>query len=644
MHYYRVAVARGLGPNDEGILIYHAQTKLPEGALVAVPFGKREIAGVVWQATEKPAFATKAVARALPLPPLTAARRQFLSWLADYYAASLPSVVALSLPSSLAKLQVPPEATEPAGKAALSLPPLTADQARVTADIMGSAARTHFLHAETGAGKTRIYREQAEAALEAGHSVLILVPEIALSTQTHHQLMNMLEGPVELYHSGLAGAARRRLWCEALTGDQPRIWLGTRSALLLPIAKPGLIVIDECHDNSYKQASAPRYRATHAAAELSRLTGAKLILGSATPPVADIYVAGLKSAPIHRITEPIRPAAKTKLTVVDLRDKAPRRSASAPWLSQAMEDGIAAALSRNEQALIYLNRRGSAPLILCGHCGWQALCANCGLPQTYHGDHHRRRCHACNRSEPMPGSCPECGEPELLLKGCGTKEIERLLQVRFPHARLLRLDRDNFKAGQFGETYQALRRGEVDILIGTQMIAKGFDLPGVSFVGVVHADAPLSLPDFAAGERTFQLLYQVIGRGGRGGRYHEAVIQTYRPDHPAIAAGIKRDWQAFYRSELEARRSSGFPPFRFAAKITCRKPSDRAAEKALAGIVAELPPGVRSLGPGPAMHAKSGSSRIWNLILLSSSRRLLGGVARSLPSGCIADLDPTDLL
>lgn len=639
-----MAVARALGPNDKGLLTYAAAQELPLGSLVMVPFGNRAAqAGIIWAKAAKPGFKTKAIERILPVRPLSSKRRQFIGWLADYYGSGLASAVQLALPPDLSTFKEAETDGLVTEKTDGNPPPLTADQQRVLDAISKATGRTHILHAVTGAGKTRIYQELATATLKAGRDVLILVPEIALSTQTHGQLNNRFGASVELYHSRLPAGRRRKLWIQALESNRPAgVWLGTRSALFLPLDRLGLIVIDECHDNSYKHSAPPRYQAVYAAAELARLYSAKLIMGSATPAVNDIYYATLKGLPVHHIRQPVRPVA-AKVELVDLRDKSLRSEASA-WLSRKLVDELAACLERGDQALLFLNRRGHASLILCANCGWQALCPNCHLPQTYHADRHQRVCHVCNRKQPMLINCPDCGGAELLLRGCGTKEIERQVAKLFPEARLLRLDSDNFKAAQFKASYQALRRREVDIIIGTQMAAKGFDLPGITLVGVIHADAPLSLPDFAAAERTYQLLHQVIGRGGRGGDRLSVVVQTYRPNHPIVQAAIRRDWQSFYESELLSRRAGGFPPYRFILKISVRRPSDQAAATALDKIIDSLPKGVRWLGPGPALHHKKGKLRVWNLVIFSRSRRLLLTLANQVPDKYITDMDAIDLL
>lgn len=644
--YYEVLVARSFGQRGGKLLTYHSTDQLARGQIITVPYGATTSLGVIWAKVKQPPdFATKALSRVLPLPVLPATYISLLEWLSAYYATSLGLVLRAALAPRLASLPENFQAITTGTQAApVRLPALTADQRRVLKAIQAAPNTAQWLHAETGSGKTRIYMELARKCLAAGQDALILVPEISLSSQTREQFETMFGEQVSWLHSRLADSARRALWCQALTADRPaRVWLGTRSSLFLPLSQVGLIVIDESHDGSYKQDSVPRYHAAHVASRLAQLHGARLILGSATPSVNDIYLAERKQLPIHHIDQPIKGQTPTKLEVVDMRQYRPNWSQTR-WLSPPLESALQATLRRGEQAIIFLNRRGSASLILCSHCGWQALCAYCHLPQTYHSDSHQRVCHACNRRETMFSSCPNCGEPELLLRGCGTKELERLLGNRFPSAQVLRLDQDSARPGQFDATYHAMHSGRVDIIVGTQMIAKGFDLPRVTMIGVVHADAALSLPDFAASERTFQLLYQVVGRGGRHRPRNHVVIQTYRPDHPAIRFALARDWHGFYAQELAARRQTGFPPHNFLLQISCRRPTAGAAQRTLATIAKNVPAGVRVLGPSPAFHGRSGQQHIWQLACLAKQRSALIDIVNRLPSDCQADLDPDDLL
>lgn len=644
MNYVEVVVSQSFGEKDAGKLTYHAGTFLAPGSLVVVPHGKKEVAGVVWSADcGRPSFKTKSIIRSLDLPPLSNLRREWLEWISGYYASGLSKIVAAVLPSGLSRLKESNLSEDLQGPDLGYLPALTDDQQRVLRAINKKGPTTHWLHAETGAGKTRIYLELARQALHRDKNVLILIPEIALAAQTYDELTETYGHSTILYNSQLPLSQRRNIWIQASSQThRPRIWIGTRSALFLPISNLGLIVIDESHDPSYIQEQAPRYQAPHIAAKLAQLSHANLILGSATPSISEIYLGHQKNLPVHRIYDPVRKPKESKVEVVDLRSLS-NRSKFSPWISRQLESGLEDTLRRHEQAILFINRRGNSPLVLCGHCGWQATCGHCHLPLTYHADKYLLSCHICGRLEKAVMNCPNCNEPDLLFKGCGTKEVELILKKRFPQARLLRFDSDNIKASEAAEAYHSMKKGQVDFIIGTQMIVKGFDLPRVSLIGLIHADAGMSMPDFSSMERSFQLIYQAVGRSGRHSATNHVIVQSFRPDHPVITAAIKHDWDGFYKFELQQRKSNNFPPFRFTIKLTARKTSENAARKILSAMIPRLKDLVY-LGPAPALHSRSGKYHIWNLVLLSHSRQRLLEIANKLPAGVHAELDPTDWL
>ncbi len=640
-YYFEVVVARSFGKQDQGRLTYHHTARIKPGAIATVPYGKIYALAIVLNETTKPKFATKPVKLIHNLPPLPKTTLDLMLWLADYYACGLAMAAKLILPSSL--LQNPKKLL-PAKplKTSTKLPDLSADQFATINKINKAGPGLSILHGETASGKTRIYRELIDQTIKSGRDAIILVPEIALSTQVHFQLTEMLDCPTHWYHSQLKQTQRRALWLEALGPHQPAAWIGARSAVFLPLAKLGLIIIDEFHDSSYKQASGIYYRAVHVAARLAKLTRAKLVLGSATPSIGDYYLADAKRRPIYRITDPVQGPIQKDIKIVDMKKS--KMSGGDRWLSREMLEGIESTLAISEQAIIFLNRRGSAGLMFCGDCGWQATCPNCQLPQTYHGDKNIRQCHVCGRSEPVVLQCPACGSADILTRGVGTKDITAKLQKHFPKAKIYRLDRDSFKASEFEEVYKKLESGDIDIVVGTQMIGKGFDLPRVSFIGLVHGDASLSLPDFAANERTYQLIHQVIGRGGRRIGRVRVVIQTFRPDHPAIEKALAGDWQAFYEQELASRQATGFPPFRYLLKLTCSGKSDKSASQALQRLADSVDKSLRVLGPAPALYSRDGRAFRWQLVILSPDRRILSDLASNLPAGIVADLDPINLL
>ncbi len=317
------------------------------------------------------------------------------------------------------------------------------------------------------------------------------------------------------------------------------------------------------------------------------------------------------------------------------------------FLSLELIKAVEQALARSEQSLLYLNRRGTARLVLCESCGWQATCPHCDVPLTYHGDHHELRCHSCSYHTATPAACPTCGHPNVLFKTAGTKAVVDEVGRLFPNARVARFDTDNAKADRFEQHYEAVKRGDVDILVGTQLLAKGLDLPRLSTLGVLLADTSLYMPDFSAEERTFQLISQVLGRIGRGHVTGRAVIQTYHPEHPVLIDALSGDYRHFYETELAARKQFLFPPFCYLLKLTVRRASITSAEAAALKLKAEIETGgykVRVEGPAPSFYERFQDKYQWQLIIKARERPELLRIIASLPANCSYDIDPTDLL
>jgi primosomal protein N' (replication factor Y) len=416
--------------------------------------------------------------------------------------------------------------------------------------------------------------------------------------------------------------------------------------LFSPIQKPGLIVLDEAHEGAYKQEQAPHYQTGRAAAYLAGLSRSSLVLGSATPSISDYYLAEQKNKPIVTLQHLARPNdyAESKITVVDRKDHS--LFSRSPFLSLELIAAIETALARDEQSLLYLNRRGTARLILCENCGWQATCPHCDVPLTYHGDHHELRCHSCSYHTASPGSCPACKHPNILFKTAGTKAVVDEIERLFPNARVARFDTDNLKAERFEQHYDAVKRGDVDVLVGTQLLAKGLDLPRLSTLGVLLADTSLYMPDFSAEERTFQLISQVLGRIGRGHVAGRAVIQTYHPDHPVLVAALAGDYERFYRSELVSRQRFMFPPFCYLLKLTVRRASIKAAETAAGKLYDEIAGHYKVLveGPAPSFYERFQNKYQWQLVVKARDRSELLKIIAALPANWSYDIDPLDLL
>jgi primosomal protein N' (replication factor Y) len=643
-YFYLVAPTAVVRTTDYAYT-YHSDTQLAVGTLVRISVGKKLTNGVVIKPiAQKPSFQTKAVGEVLVETPLPAPLIKLAQWLSEYYASHFALVLQTLLPSGLQKnrRETKKELSYPKRKRTKII--LNDDQASALSLINKQSEGTVLLHGVTGSGKTQVYIEAVKHAAGAGRSAIILVPEIALTPQLVAEFANHFTNLI-VTHSGLTEAQRHHAWLKALQSTEPTVVIGPRSALYLPLKNLGIIVIDECHEPSYKQEQSPRYSALRAASILARAHKAKLILGSATPSVADYYLAGQSKAPIIRLAKPAAQLQPVEVKVVDLKTK--QSFLRHRFLSNELLAAIDRALENRYQILLFHNRRGTAPTTLCEHCGWSAHCPNCFLPQTLHADAHELRCHLCGLAQRVPPACPECHEPTVVFKGIGTKLIETEITKLYPKARIARFDADTSEAEAVHNRYQELYDGDIDIMIGTQMLAKGLDIPRLALVGVVQADSGLVLPDYTSEERVFQLLYQVIGRAGRGEHPGEVIIQTYQPDHPVVQAAIARDYPRFYEAEIAAREHGRFPPFRYLLKLTCSYKTESGAINASQKLARELRstyPNLEILGPTPSFYERLGGNYRWQLVVKASQRTDLVNIAKNVPAGWMADIDPASLL
>jgi primosomal protein N' (replication factor Y) (superfamily II helicase) len=645
MYYYSVWVRSNRYHGQEP-LTYGSSQNLAVGNIVSVELQKQLVLGVVSGSTSRPRFQIKEIAEVLDLPPLPAHLLKLAGWMQTYYPAPLGVLTQQILPASFTKPQLEKTVDKKFAAPDLTkLPSLTNEQQAALAAMVDRDS--YVLHGTTGSGKTRLYIELAAQAVANSKSALILTPEISLTTQLANSFRAAFDERVLVMHSQQTPAERHRAWLACLRAKQPVVVIGPRSALFAPVAKLGLIVLDEAHEAAYKQEQTPQYQTGRVAAYLSRLSRATLVLGSATPSLSDYYLAKQKQKPVIKLKQLAQAGTHpvSEVAVVDRKDLALFNRS--PYLSQPLIAAVEAALARGQQSLLYLNRRGTARLVMCEHCGWQASCPHCDLPLTYHGDHHQLRCHSCNYHAASPGNCPDCGHASVIFKTAGTKAIVEDVQRLFPSARIQRFDTDNLKAERFEQQYEAVRRGEVDILVGTQLLAKGLDLPKLSTLGVLLADTSLYLPDFSAQERTFQLISQVLGRIGRGHVAGRAVIQTYHPDHPVFQAAISNDYEGFYESEMASRRQFLFPPFCYLLKISVRRASIKAAEAAALQIKANIEATgrrVRVEGPAPSFYERFQNKYQWQLVVKAVNRGELLKTIPDLPQNCSYDLDPLDLL
>ncbi len=640
MYFYEVWVRSNHYRGNAG-LTYSSNNTIAIGKIVSVPLRDELVSAVVMAKASRPKMKTKLISSVSDLPALPNSTLKLMRWLHEYYPSPIGVITQQFVPPGLMNLkEVLPEASA-AQTSTTHLPKLTSEQLESIAKMQTSD--TYLLHGRTGSGKTRIYMELALLELARGRSVIILTPEISLTTQLEGEFRAVFAQQVILMHSTLSPKIRAERWAAILTQTNPVVVIGPRSVIFSPIKKLGLIIIDEEHEPAYKQQQAPYYVTSRVAAHLREIQDAKLVLGSATPLVSDYFLAQARNKPVIRLTKLAKQdsTAQLEVIVVDCRDRS--TFARSPYFSNSLIEAVNVAQAAGEQSLLYLNRRGTARAVVCGNCGWQARCPRCDLPLTYHGDSHSMRCHVCGYSSAAPTTCPDCKLPEVKYLSIGTKAVVTEAERLFPGAKIVRFDSDQARSERLEQRYKEIRDGGADIIVGTQLLAKGLDLPRLSVVGVMLADTSLQIPDFSASERTYQLLSQVIGRVGRGHRKGTAIIQTYQPEAGAILAATTDSWKQFYESELEERKAFGYPPYKHLLKLTLSRSSPQSAEKA-AQILASGLAGVKVDGPAPAFHEKQASKYRWQIVVRADKRSKLIEIIHHLPSGWSWDIDPNDLI
>jgi primosomal protein N' (replication factor Y) (superfamily II helicase) len=546
----------------------------------------------------------------------------------------------------------------PADPASLSL---TREQAqaldRVREQISSGKFGVLLLHGVTGSGKTEVYIRAIEHALSRRRPALMLVPEINLTPAMTSLFASRFGSRVAVLHSGLGSRDREAQWHRIRHGGADVV-IGTRSAVFAPLDRPGLVIVDEEHDSSYKQEEAPRYHGRDVAIVRAQQAGATVVLGSATPALESRYHADSGKYQLLELESRVaeRPLAATE--IIDMRQEF-TETGRASFLSRRLVEEISTRLGHQEQTLILLNRRGYSAFVICRSCGKAIECDNCSIALTHHRRMGRLLCHYCGFSRAVPRSCPLCGGEHLYFMGEGSERVEDTLARHFPGARIGRLDRDTARGRGSAEVIlKAFREHQLDILVGTQMIAKGHDIHGVTLVGVISADVGLARPDFRAAERTFQLLTQVAGRAGRGERLGEVLIQTYYPDHYAIKAAAAQDYSQFYQQELRFREIMHYPPFAALANVMVKSTSAESALKLTEKLGRHLEKqhgaGLRILGPAAAPIARLKKSYRYHFLIKADRRGALRKVllscrdfatAEQFPAASlIIDVDPQSLL
>jgi primosomal protein N' (replication factor Y) len=645
--------------------VYKTDEAVEAGCRVVVPFRNREVEGfVVALGAQPPAIEIHSIARIVDRSPLLRSDvLELCRWISNYYVSPLGEVLKGALPPGISPKHVlKPVDHRTAGRsqrvAAVAPLQLTAEQAAALDAIRTAHGfQAMLLHGVTGSGKTEVYMQAVEYCLAAGKSSLILVPEIGLTPQLTDRFAERFPGQTAILHSSLSKRQRIDEWLRINAGEAP-IAIGTRSAVFAPLDRIGLIVVDEEHETSYKQEEIPRYNARDTAVMRAKLARAVALLGSATPSMESFRNA--EAGKYRRIVMMTRVEDRMlpNVEIVNMRQEYAAAGKQVIF-SRELLQAVAARLQRREQTMILLNRRGYAAFLLCRRCGFTFQCGSCSVTLTYHRAIDKLLCHYCGFARRPQARCPECGSEYIHYIGEGTERLESELKKTYPEARIGRMDRDTMRhMRDFQRVLGGFRNGEIDILVGTQMIAKGHDFPRVTLVGVIGADAPLTLPDFRAAERTFQLLTQVAGRSGRGDQPGEVVIQTYFPDHYTFQFAITQRFEDFYAREARYRKVMFYPPFAVLAAVLVTA-ADSARAEALAreigGFLDSLrSSAVRILGPAPAPVERIKRLHRQQLLIKSTSRAVLHDMLQRLqayaeenkisPGRVIIDVDPVSLL
>ena len=558
----------------------------------------------------------------------------------------------------LAKLTLV-DAARPLTPLAKVVPVLNASQQAAFDTISAALTQAEFaaflLQGVTGSGKTEVYLRSIEATLALGRSALLLVPEIGLTPQVAAQFSSRFGDRVAILHSAFTDSERAQQWRRIRQG-QATVVVGTRSGVFAPVPNLGLVLVDEEHDGSYKQEETPRYNGRDVAVVRAQLEGAVVVLGSATPSLESKHNVEREKYRFLELPERIERRPMPDVEVVDMRVEFLETKKSVTF-SRRLVELINQRLDDGEQVMLLLNRRGFSTSVACRSCGERVTCINCAVALTFHRRDRRMLCHYCGHAERVPSTCPKCGSEHLYFLGTGAEKVEDELHGLFPRARIARMDRDTVTTKRHFETIlQGFREKNYDILVGTQMIAKGHDIPNVTLVGIVSGDIGLGLPDFRAAERTFQLLTQAAGRAGRGELPGQVVIQTINPDHYAIECAAAQDYARFYQKEIEFRRFMRYPPFAALANVVLRHEKQEEALR-MSGEVANLldppPPNLRVLGPAEAPVARLRNEFRYQLLLKTSSRKLLAEILMRIrrhavehkwgATALVIDVDPLTL-
>lgn len=653
---YNIIPSIKLPANKNQVFSYFSKQQIQPGQIVEIPFRGKKINGLVFslnnQSIQGLRFKPKDIIRQIENFNLTSKQIKLAIWISEYYHTSIAYVIKLMLPK-IVKQRIKEKPTE---LQSIPYPKLTKEQQLVFEKINNHKGhKTFLIHGVTGSGKTEIYLKLIQEQINQNKQSIVLVPEISLTPQTIRRFsQHFSQDKIAILHSRLSTGEKFTQW-QKIHSNQAKIIIGPRSAAFAPVQDIGLIIIDEEHDSSFKQYDQnPRYHAISIAIKLAQLSNAKVVLGSATPSVESYFKAEQK---IYTLLElPDRFTANSimpKVEIVDMREEFKKKNFSI--FSEKLQKELDIIIKNNRQALLYINRRGLATFVNCRDCGYIAKCKNCDIPLTFHLYHQNNlRCHYCNYTTQTPITCPKCKSSAIKYFGTGTEKVEQELQKMYKYVKIFRMDSDTTKTKHsHAQIYNDFRLKKANILIGTQMITKGWDLPAIDLIGVISSDVGLNLPDFKTQEKTFQLLTQIAGRTGRGTSPGKVIFQTYNPENFVVRTAAKHDFVSFYKNEIKTRQELDYPPFVKLIKLIYKNPDpDKAqyeANKLYKIITSKFPTSdlrflTFVLGPAPSFFAKIQGRYIWQIIIKLKNFKYKDQLLKQIPNDWIIDINPDSLL
>lgn len=655
IHYVKVVPKANIPLTQNQLFTYQTEEDVQIGQEVIIPLRNQILRGIVWNLEkEKPRFEVKKIIEVVDQKPvLSLAHFKLALWISYYYHCSLGLAVKLFLPSRLKRRLKKQKVTK--AKNRQNFPPsnLTTPQKKALATITKSRKQFFLLHGVTGSGKTEIYLRLCAELVKQGKQVIILVPEISLTHQAIDRFSTRFPGKIAVIHSRLSRGERFRDW-ERIRAGLASIVIGPRSAIFAPVSNLGLIVLDEEHDSSFKQYDqTPRYQAREIAWKLAEITGAKMLLGSATPSLESYFQARRGELVLLELPQRIGKIKMPLVEIVDMRREFKRGRHSV--FSERLQEELQKIIACRKQAILFVNRRGAATFVFCRECGYVLHCPHCDVSLTYHlGVTSQLICHYCHYTTPPPPFCPRCQSPEIKYYGLGTQRVESELKNILPKAIIARFDRDaTLHRNEHKKIYYDFVNHKIDLLVGTQMLTQGWDLPKVSLIGIISADLDLNLPDFRATERAFQLLTQVAGRTGRGKEIGEVILQTYNPENSVIRTASTHNYSAFFQEEVKNRKELGFPPYSKIIKLIYQGYKKEKVEKEALILAQTLKSYLQNhkllitlLGPAPTFIPRIRRRYRYQIILMFKPESLeaKSKILAQVPSDWIIDVDPESLL